>query len=95
MVAGPVPAKRRDDAERDPSHRGDDDREQCELDGRGDGVLEVGRNGLVRQGGLPKVAADEMAEVYDVADRERPVESVVLLEGSDGCGVGSRPGLRD
>ena len=88
MVAGPVPAKRRDDAERDPSHRGDDDREQRELDGRGDGVLEVGRNRLVRQGGLPKVAADEMAEVYDVADREWPVESVVLLEGSDGCGVG-------
>ena len=84
VVGRAVAAHRRDDAEGDAEERGDQDGVERQLRGRGNELAEVVRDRVVRQRRLAEVSLREVLEVDRVADGQRPVEAVLVLEGRDG-----------
>jgi hypothetical protein len=90
VIRRPVATERREHAEAHAEHGRDHDREERQLCRRGNELPEVVRDGLARQGGLSQIALHQMLEVDRVANGQRFVEPVVLLEGSDGSRIAGR-----
>ena len=83
VVDDRVAVKRRDDAERNPDHHGNDHRDDRQLDGRRQAGIEVVPNRPSREQAGAKIARKQLPIIVDELDQQRPVEPELLAQELD------------